>query len=147
MAEEEGVTTDSSRPLPPVGIIYGNTIQTHAFQTPGFATLPEAADLTKAMPTEEEEDLATEAHYDASKEVRTKGVGFYQFSTDNKVRKTEMEELLRERERTEAERKEKAERRKRKREENEKRKEEVRAKRRGKVGGSWLEEQFGSLDG
>jgi hypothetical protein len=145
-AAEAERTADSSRPPPPKGIIYGNTIQTHAFQTPDFATLPKEADLTAAMPTEEEEDLMTEAHYDASKEVRTKGVGFFQFSTDNKVRRSEMEELLKERERTEAERKEKAERRKRKREEIEKRKEEVKAKRRGKVGGSWLEEQFGGLD-
>jgi hypothetical protein len=143
----EGATTmgadDSARPTQPSQVIYGNTIQSHAFQTPEFSTVPKAAELAAKLPEEKEEDV--EAHYDASGEVRTKGVGFYQFSKDSKVRKEEMEELLKQREETEMRRREKEERRKRKREEIEKRKEEVKAKRRVKVGGNWLENQFGGL--
>jgi hypothetical protein len=135
---------DSARPAPPSQVIYGNTIQTHAFQTPEFSTVPKAEELLAKLPEEKEEDV--EAHYDASREVRTKGVGFYQFSKDSKVRREEMEELLKQREETEMRRREKEERRKRKREEIEKRKEEVKAKRRVKVGGSWLEDQFGGLE-
>jgi hypothetical protein len=147
MAEKERNRPDRdgniARPPPPEGIIYGNTIQTHAFQTPTFSRVPTATEIAAALPTEEDEEFEVETHYDASKEVRTKGVGFYQFSKDAKVRKLEMEELEKERQKTEKDRLEKIERRKRKREELERRKEEVRNKRRGHVGKSWLETQFG----
>ncbi|TGZ85041.1 hypothetical protein EX30DRAFT_15016 [Ascodesmis nigricans] len=137
----------SVRPQAPAEIIRGDTIQTHAFQTPEFYHLPRKGELEALLPTEEEEEKDLEAHYDASKEVRTKGVGFFQFSTDNKERRREMEELEKERERTAQERKEKEERRKRKREELEKRKEEVKRKKREKVGGSWLDKFEGELEG
>ena len=39
-------------------------------------------------------------HYDASKEVRAKGAGFYQFSADEETRKAQMEELKISREET-----------------------------------------------
>jgi len=139
------ISGDRSRPLPPSGIIYGNTIQTHAFETPEFSTVPKAADLAAALPTEEEEELDNETHYDASTEVRTKGVGFYQFSKDVRIRKEEMAQLEKEREKTERERVERTEKRKRKREELEKRREEIKNKKRGKIGGSWLEQEFGDL--
>lgn len=44
-------------------------------------------------------------HYDASKEVRAKGAGFYQFSADEETRKKQMEELKSVREETEKTRK------------------------------------------
>ena len=44
-------------------------------------------------------------HYDASKEVRAKGAGFYQFSADEETRKKQMEELKNVREETEKTRK------------------------------------------
>lgn len=44
-------------------------------------------------------------HYDASAEVRAKGAGFYQFSTDEETRKNQMEELKSAREETERTRK------------------------------------------
>ena len=134
------------RPLPPQGIIYGNTIQTHAFHTPMFNAVPTSEELLAARAEKEKEDVL-ETHYDASTEVRTKGVGFFQFSKDVEARRGEMEELEAERRRTEMERQEKEGRRKRKREELEKRREEIKAKRRVKVGGSWLEDQFGDLLG
>jgi hypothetical protein len=144
-AAAKEISGDRSRPLPPSGIIYGNTIQTHAFETLEFSAIPKAADPTAALPTEEEEELENETHYDASKEVRTKGVGFYQFSKDARIRKEEMAQLEKEREKTERERVERTEKRKRKREELEKRREEIKNKKRGKIGGSWLEQEFGDL--
>ncbi|TFK27214.1 hypothetical protein FA15DRAFT_686060 [Coprinopsis marcescibilis] len=46
------------------------------------------------------------AHYDASKEVRAKGAGFYQFSGDEETRKAQMEELRKTRVETEQARQE-----------------------------------------
>lgn len=43
-------------------------------------------------------------HYDASKERRTKGAGFYAFSGDEEARREELEALRREREETERKR-------------------------------------------
>lgn len=40
-----------------------------------------------------EENNPLNLHYDASKEVRTKGAGFYQFSADEVTRRKQMEEL------------------------------------------------------
>lgn len=45
-------------------------------------------------------------HYDASKEVRAKGTGFYQFSADEETRRRQMEELKTARDETERTRKE-----------------------------------------
>ena len=97
------------------------------------------------MPEEEEEDV--EAHYDASKEVRGRGVGFYQFSKDNEVRRREMEELERERGVTERERGGARERKVKRRREVEERKEEIRRRKRGRVGGEWLEGFVGEMVG
>jgi len=48
-----------------------------------------------------EENNPLGVHYDASKEVRAKGAGFYQFSGDEETRKAQMEELKASREETE----------------------------------------------
>ncbi|KAF9565223.1 hypothetical protein CPC08DRAFT_630301 [Agrocybe pediades] len=48
-----------------------------------------------------EENNPLGVHYDASKEVRAKGAGFYQFSADEETRKAQMEELKASREETE----------------------------------------------
>lgn len=125
----------------PEGLIIGNTIQTSAFATANFSAVPTSSMLSSALPAEEEE----ETHYDASKEVRTKGVGFYQFSTNTKERAVEMEELVNERKRTAEERKIAEEKKKRRREEVEARREEVKRRRRVKVGENWLEGFMGEL--
>lgn len=74
------------------------------------------------------------SHYDASRENRTKGAGFYQFSGNEDERQAQMEALAREREETERRRREKEELGdavKRKREsEVEERKRKIEAKRR-----------------
>ncbi|KAI5815703.1 hypothetical protein BZA77DRAFT_314828 [Pyronema omphalodes] len=127
----------------PRNVIYGNHIQTHAFSTPLFEGLPSVAELKSTLPTKEVQEEMLELHYDSRKEVRTKGVGFYQFSENAEVRKREMEELEKERLKTERER----ELRKMKREERKKaldeRREKIRGLRRQKQGGSWLEKEFG----
>ncbi len=55
--------------------------------------------------------LPEETHYDASKEVRSKGVGFYAFSKDEEGRRREFEALGEERRGTERERREREVRR------------------------------------
>ena len=53
-----------------------------------------------------EETNPLNVHYDASKEVRAKGAGFYQFSADEETRRKQMEELKTVREETERTRQE-----------------------------------------
>jgi hypothetical protein len=53
-----------------------------------------------------EENNPLNTHYDASREVRAKGAGFYQFSADEETRKKEMEELRQARNETEMTRQE-----------------------------------------
>ncbi|PWW73922.1 hypothetical protein C7212DRAFT_212870 [Tuber magnatum] len=130
---------------PPESISYGPRIQTGAFQTANFSSVPTADMLAAAMPAEKA--VVEEVHYDAGGEVRTKGVGFYRFSKDEEDRKREFQELEEERRRTERERERMAEKKRKRKEDLERRKEEVRKKRRGKVGGTWLEGFMGQLEG
>jgi hypothetical protein len=53
-----------------------------------------------------EENNPLNQHYDASREVRAKGAGFYQFSADEETRKKQMEELRQARQETEKTRQE-----------------------------------------
>ncbi|KAF8462981.1 hypothetical protein BDZ91DRAFT_322410 [Kalaharituber pfeilii] len=129
-------------PTPPLetaeeeNIIYGPFIQTHAFSTAQYSSLPENISRPdEVFAPLGASDEASQKHYDASGEIRTKGVGFFAFSADNEMRKKQMEDLENLRKATEEERKKKEEQRKRKREEIERRKEEVRRKRREQVGG------------
>lgn len=110
----------SARPAPPSQIIYGDTVQTAAFNPdePIAAQMEEIARKRDRSMTPPDE-----VHYDANGEVRTKGVGFYSFSKDKEGRKREMEALQRERLQTEKGRKERQERK-------DKRKEEIEARRR-----------------
>ncbi|KAI5805501.1 hypothetical protein DFH27DRAFT_551395 [Peziza echinospora] len=121
-------------------LIYGNVIQTHAFTTLSHNSLPEH--ITAPEPKDLE---AEEAHYLASNEIRTKGVGFYAFSGDSADRKREMEELEKVRKQTEEERERRAESRMRRKEAIEKRKAEIRKLRMKKVGERWLEGFMGEL--
>lgn len=56
------------------------------------------AEIAKAYA---EENNPLGVHYDASKEVRAKGAGFYQFSADEETRRAQLEELKASREETE----------------------------------------------
>ena len=61
---------------------------------------PDAARVTEIEKEFAEENDPLNIHYDASKEVRAKGAGFYQFSADEETRRRQMEELKTAREET-----------------------------------------------
>ena len=88
----------SARPAQPSKLIYGDAVQTAAFNPEESiaARIEEIARNRDREPTP-----PADTHYDASKEVRSKGVGFYAFSKDNRVREEEFEALSKERRATE----------------------------------------------
>lgn len=141
LREEE---ESSVQPVMPESLIYGPTIQTQAFQSavPGVTARNLVEEHQRKIENEQ-----MEKHYDANAEVRTKGVGFFNFSQDERKRKEEMEALERERQKTENERLEREEKKRKRKEEIEKRREMVKNKRRQGVGGKWLENMFDELEG
>lgn len=96
----------SARPKAPEKIIYGDAVQAEAFVAADEAEM-------EAMARKRDRSLTPPEmkHYDANGEIRTKGVGFFQFSKDEEVRQREMENLAKERETTERERLKKEEER------------------------------------
>ncbi|KAI9831849.1 MAG: hypothetical protein M1826_002881 [Phylliscum demangeonii] len=97
----------TARPTAPSRLIYGDTIQTAAFNPDE----PVAAQM-EALAQRRDRSLTPpdEVHYDASAEVRTKGVAFYAFSKDGAGRRREMEQLEGERAETERRRLERVQR-------------------------------------
>jgi hypothetical protein len=126
----------SARPAMPSELIYGDTVQSMAFNPdePVTAKMAELAAKRDRSPTPPEAK-----HYEADKEVRTKGVGFYAFSKDEALRQQEMEALERERAETEKIRVEREERKAKRKEEVEKRRREIEAKRAKKQADSFLD--------
>ncbi len=127
----------SARPERPENIIVGDTIQAAAFN-PDMVQSTQMEELARkrdrsATPPEE-------VHYDASKEVRSKGVGFYAFSQDKEGREREMEGLGREREETERAKREREERKERKKRVVEDRKREIGRRREEKLAERFLRE-------
>ncbi|KAF3938316.1 hypothetical protein ABW19_dt0208963 [Dactylella cylindrospora] len=112
-------------------LIYEDTIQTAAFDQDQFER--------RKKELEERRQEQEDTHYDATKEVRTKGVAFYQFSQDTEARKKEMEALKAEREKTEKERRAKELKKEERRKEVERRREELKRRRQGKEGEKWLQ--------
>ena len=126
----------AARPSQPDNLIRGDAIQSGAFNPDE----PIAAQMeTLARKRDRSLTPPEEVHYDASKEIRTKGVGFYQFSKDAEGRKKEMEALGREREETEKLRKEREERKEKKRRQMEERKEMIKSKREEKLADRFLD--------
>lgn len=126
----------SARPSRPDNLIYGDTVQAAAFNpdqpiTAQMENLARKRDRSMTPPEE--------VHYDASKEVRSKGVGFYQFSKDSEGRKREMEALERERQETEKGRKEREERKEKKKREIEERRKKIAEKRGEKLADRFLD--------
>lgn len=93
----------SARPKPPTNIIYGDAVQTDAFN-PDNVIADRMAELAKKR--DKSLTPPPDTHYDASAEVRTKGTGFYAFSQDKEGRQQEMDALEKERVKTERVRKE-----------------------------------------
>lgn len=114
----------SARPKAPENIIYGDAIQSEAFV---------------AVDEEKMEDLARKRdrsmtppdakHYEADKEIRTKGVGFFQFSKDEATRLEEMKNLEQERLNTEKQRKESEDKKEARKKEIEARRAQIEARR------------------
>ncbi|KAJ9667993.1 hypothetical protein H2201_001798 [Coniosporium apollinis] len=110
----------TARPAAPSNIIYGDTVQAAAFN-PDVTIAEQMAAL--AAKRDKEVTPPPDEHFDGSKEIRTKGTGFYQFSADKEMRAREMEALEKERAETERAREERDRRKEeRKREVEEKRK-------------------------
>ncbi|MCJ1431438.1 hypothetical protein MMC27_000791 [Xylographa pallens] len=123
---QEELSSMSARPRAPSNLIYGDTVQSGAFNPdePIAAQMEAIARKRDRSATPPEE-----VHYDASKEVRTKGVGFYAFSGDKEGRQREMEGLARERAETERRARERGEKKEGRRREVEERRRVVREKR------------------
>lgn len=108
----------SARPSAPQKLIYGDAVQTLAFNPDDPEKMEELARKRDRSATPPELK-----HYDADWEIRTKGTGFYKFSKDEETRAAEMKALEEERLRTE-------EQRKAREDQKEKRKREIEQRRR-----------------
>ncbi|KAL2197792.1 hypothetical protein P885DRAFT_59445 [Corynascus similis CBS 632.67] len=125
----------SARPRAPDALIYGDAVQADAFAArDGTDAMEALARKRDRSPTPPE---AT--HYQADREIRTKGVGFYKFSSDEDKRQVEMQALEEERARTEGLRREREEKAKRRKLEIEERRKEILERRTKKMADSFLE--------
>lgn len=127
----------SARPKMPEGLIFGPTVQTEAFM-PDEETENKMEELARKRDRSATPPPAS--HYDASKEIRSKGVGFYAFSKDEELREQEMRDLEGERKETERLRKEREEKKEARKREIEVRREEVARKRAKKMAEKFLDE-------
>jgi hypothetical protein len=97
--EEAGgqVGQERWRPARPDNLIYGEAVQTEAFNPDSnlASQMSHLAARRDRSPTPPEQK-----HYDAEEEVRNRGTGFYSFSTDAEERKKQMEDLKAMREHT-----------------------------------------------
>ncbi|KAL2114230.1 hypothetical protein VUR80DRAFT_10017 [Thermomyces stellatus] len=124
----------SARPTAPQGLIYGDTIQSMAFNPKDPDRMEELARKRDRSATPPEMK-----HYDADAEIRDKGVGFYKFSKEEEARKKEMEALEEERRTTEARHKERDEKRAARRREIEERRKAIESRRAKKMADSFLD--------
>jgi hypothetical protein len=133
---QEELDRISARPAQPSKLIYGDTVQSMAFNPDEerAAAMEELASKRDRSMTPPEMK-----HYEADKEVRSKGVGFYAFSKDEGMRGREMEELAREREQTERLRKEREQKKEERRKEVEERRRVLGEKRAKKQADAFLE--------
>lgn len=124
----------SARPKAPEGVIYGDAVQSEAFAAADEERMEEIAakrDRSVTPPPAE--------HYRANWEIRTKGVGFYAFSSEEGAREAEMSALKEERARTEASRREREEKLAARKREIEERRREIGEKRAKKMADSFLD--------
>jgi hypothetical protein len=124
----------SARPAVPQKIIYGDTIQTMAFNPDDPDKMEELARKRDRSPTPPDK-----VRYDADREFRDKGVGFYKFSKDEEARTKEMEDLDVQRKETEKHRKAHEEAKEARRQQIEARKRELAGRRAKKMADSFLD--------
>ncbi|KAL3962644.1 hypothetical protein ACCO45_004167 [Purpureocillium lilacinum] len=124
----------SARPAAPSQLIYGDAIQSMAFNPDDPDKMEELAQKRDRSATPPEMK-----HYDADREIRTKGVGFYKFSKDEEGRKREFASLEEERKRTEQERKAREDQKEARRREIEQRRRDMGARRAKRQADSFLD--------
>jgi hypothetical protein len=141
---QEELDRISARPSQPSKLIYGDTVQTLAFN-------PDEDKSVKMEELARKRDRSMTPpemkHYEADKEYRVKGVGFYAFSKDEEGRRREMEELGREREATERVRREREAKKEERRKEVEERRRVLGEKRAKKQADAFLEGLGADLGG
>lgn len=116
----------TARPNAPSNVIYGDTIQTAAFN-PDDDVAAKMAEI--AAKRDKEPTPPPDKHFDSKEEIRTRGTGFYAFSGDKEERQKQMDALKREREETERSRSEASKRKEQRRKEVEERRNAIKAKR------------------
>lgn len=121
-------TSSRARPNMPSTLIYGDTVQAAAFN-PDEPVAQQMAEL--AAKRDRSATPPPDSHFDATKEIRSKGVGFMQFSQDPEERRKQMEGLEKDRLETERKRDEREQRLKQRKDEVERRRKEI-MERRGK---------------
>ncbi|ETS74305.1 hypothetical protein PFICI_14171 [Pestalotiopsis fici W106-1] len=126
----------SARPKAPENVIHGDVIQSHAFNPED-----DKWDQMEALAARRDKSPTPppDTHYDGNWEIRTKGVGFYHFSKDNKERDEAMKNLEQERENTERVRKEREAERERRKKEIEERRKKIGEKRSKRMADQFLE--------
>ncbi|KAF4978311.1 hypothetical protein FZEAL_5284 [Fusarium zealandicum] len=124
----------SARPSAPGNLIYGDAVQSMAFN-------PEDADKMEELARKRDRSATPPPaqHYNADWEIRTKGTGFYKFSKDEETRAAEMEGLAEERRKTEDQRRVREEQKEARRRDIEKRREDMAARRAKKQADSFLD--------
>ncbi|KAK6003592.1 hypothetical protein QM012_009363 [Aureobasidium pullulans] len=115
-----------SRPDMPTNLIVGDTVQAAAFN-PDEPIAQQMAEL--AAKRDRSLTPPPDTHFDSSKEIRQKGVGFMQFSLDDQERNRQFENLEMERAETERVRSEREKRIKDRKDEIERRRNAIRQKR------------------
>lgn len=124
----------SARPAAPQGLIYGDTIQSMAFNPDDPDKMEELARKRDRSQTPPEMK-----RYDADAEIRDKGVGFYKFSKDEETRQKEMKSLGEERRATEARHKQRDKKKAARQSEIEERRKAIEARRAKKMADSFLD--------
>ncbi|KAH7161467.1 hypothetical protein EDB81DRAFT_346781 [Dactylonectria macrodidyma] len=124
----------SARPNAPSNLIFGDAVQSMAFNPEDPEKMEELArkrDRSATPPPAQ--------HYDANHEIRTKGTGFYQFSKDEETRAAEMASLGEERQRTEGQRRTREDQKEARRQEIERRRQDMAARRAKRQADSFLD--------
>ena len=134
---------ERARPAAPTNIIYGDTVQADAFNpdsdaTDRMATLAAKRDRSLTPPPD--------MHFDSSKEVRHKGVGYMQFSQDADERRKQMQNLEADRAETERRRADREMRTTDRKEQVEKRRREIQERRGKKKADEFLENLGAELE-
>ncbi|QSZ30185.1 hypothetical protein DSL72_004705 [Monilinia vaccinii-corymbosi] len=128
----------SARPSMPSQLIYGDTIQSEAFTSALDAEI-EGKMEELARKRDRSATPPEMKHYEADKEIRSKGQGFYSFSKDEAARAEEMENLERMRRETERGRREREEAKERRKREIEERRRVLGEKRAKKQADAFLD--------